>query len=175
MSASRPRCSPNAGFRGPPWLSTGAVYRYFPSKAELVLAVVAGRDGTVDGRLPGESPAGLIGRLAQYVTPGHGRAHARLVAQIWGDAAIEPELAAVAIRSHQRLETHLAGLLHASWAESGDRADDATAVAQVALAALIGMSALVAAGDPVDTDSFVQIVTRMLASSADPGAAAQNS
>ena len=135
---------------------------------------MAGRDGTVDGQLPGESPVDLIGRLAQYVAPGHGGAHARLVTQIWGDAAVEPGLAAVASRSHQRLEAHLAGLLHASWARSGAVADDATAVAQVALAALVGLSALVAAGVPVDTDDFVQVVTRLLASAA-PGAAAHSS
>jgi AcrR family transcriptional regulator len=138
-------------------LSTGAVYNYFPSKSELVLAVVAGRDGTVEGRFIEETPADLVARLAGYVAPGDGAAHARFIAQVWGDAAVTPELAAVARDAHQSLERHLADLL----ARRG--ADDirADAVAKVALAALVGLASLVATDIPVDTGSFVQVLTHL--------------
>lgn len=144
-------------------LSTGAVYRYFPSKSDLVLAAVAGRDGTVDGRFIPETPAGLIARLAGYVSPGEGTAHARFVAQIWGDAAVTPELAEVARDAHQRLEDHLAQLLAGQQAGHAGAEAQANAVARVALASLIGLAALVACDIPVDTASFVQVVTRLLA------------
>jgi TetR/AcrR family transcriptional regulator, transcriptional repressor of aconitase len=143
-------------------LSTGAVYHYFPSKAELVLAAVAGRDGTVDGQFIEETPGELIARLAGYVAPGDGAAHARFIAQVWGDAAVTPELAAVARSAHQRLEEHLSGLLAGQQAEHGSSAAEAAATARVALASMIGLSALVASDVPVDTASFVRVVTRLL-------------
>ena len=142
-------------------LSTGAVYHYFPSKAELVLAAVAGRDGTVDGQFIEETPGELIARLAGYVAPGDGAAHARFIAQVWGDAAVTPELA-VARSAHQRLEEHLSGLLAGQQAEHGSSAAEAAATARVALASLIGLSALVASDVPVDTASFARVVTRLL-------------
>ena len=143
-------------------MSMGAVYRYFPSKSDLVLAAVTGRDGTVDGQFLQEAPADLIARLAGYVSPGDGTAHARLVAQIWGDAAVTAELAAVARGAHQQLEDHLAQLLAGQQAEYASNEAQADAVARVALASLIGLAALVASDIPVDTASFVQVVTRLL-------------
>lgn len=68
-----------------------------------MLAVVAGKDGTIDGRLTDETPVELITRFAAYIAPGTGAAHARLVAHIWGDAAVTPELATVVSASHKRL------------------------------------------------------------------------
>ncbi len=117
-----------------------------------------GRDGTVEGQFTEETPAALVARLAGHVAPGDGAAHARFIAQIWGDAAVTPELAAVARSAHQRLEEHLAGLL----AEHGGNEAEAAATARVALASLIGLSALVASDVPVDTASFVRVVTRLL-------------
>lgn len=93
-------------------LSTGGVYRYFPGKADLVLAVVAGRDGDPGDVQRTESASALLARLAGYVGPGHGSGlHARLVAQIWGDAAVVPEIATVTRTRHLALETHLAVLV----------------------------------------------------------------
>ncbi len=139
-------------------LSTGAVYRYFPSKGALVLAVVAGRDGTIDGQLTDETPVELVTRLAAYVSPTTGAAHARLVAQIWGDAAVVPELAAIVRTSHERLQTHLASLLELGQHQDSTE-DAAPASAQLALAALVGLAALVASDIPVDVASFVKTLT----------------
>ncbi len=139
-------------------LSNGAVYHYFPSKIDLVLAVVAGRDGTTDGQFTEETPAELVTRLAGYVSPGSGAAHARLITQIWGDAAVTPELAAAARTSYERLQAHLAGLLSVNWAGEHEPA----ATAQVVLAALVGLSALVASDISVDTPSFIRTITQLL-------------
>lgn len=145
-------------------LSTGAVYNYFPSKSDLVLAAAAGRDGTVEGEFTTEeAPADLIARLAGYVAPGDGAAHARFVAQVWGEAAVTPDLATVARGVHQRLEEHLAGLLAGQSAEQGGDEAEAAAVARVALASLVGFAALVASDTPVDTESFVRVVARLFA------------
>jgi TetR/AcrR family transcriptional regulator, transcriptional repressor of aconitase len=138
-------------------LSTGAVYHYFPSKSDLVLAVVAGRDGTTDGGFTDETPAELVMRLAGYVSPPNGAAHARLVTQIWGDAAVIPELAASVRATHEQLQTHLASLLSAAEAAP----DPPAPAAQVTLAALVGLAALVASGIPVDLAAFIPTVIRL--------------
>ncbi|MET9045706.1 MULTISPECIES: TetR/AcrR family transcriptional regulator [unclassified Streptomyces] len=147
-------------------LSTGAVYRYFPSKEHLVLAVVAGRDGQQErGGFPSESAAALLGRLTGYIAPPDGTAHARLVSLIWGDAAVTPQLATVARERHDALQRHLTSLLdteRTTGREDGPEPEDSTAVAQVALAALIGYAALVATDTPVDTDGFLRVLERMV-------------
>ncbi len=129
-------------------LSMGAVYRYFPSKADLVIAVCEGRGGDVDGVFPPERAHDLLTRLADEVGPGSG--HAPLSVQVWGEAAVEPDLAARVVPTHRRLEEHLVTLLRG---EASGRDDEA--LAQVALAAVIGLAALVAAGVPVDHQRFV--------------------
>lgn len=140
-------------------LSMGAVYRYFPSKADLVIAAGEGHGGDVDGRFPVERARDLLTRLAAEVGPGS--SHARLSVQVWGEAAVEPDLAAKVVPIHRRLEEHLAQLLRAE-ATSDEHRRDHEAIAQVALSAVIGMAALVAAGVPVDEQRFVAALTRIV-------------
>jgi TetR/AcrR family transcriptional regulator, transcriptional repressor of aconitase len=139
-------------------LSMGAVYRYFPSKADLVIAVGEGHGGEVDGRFPAERARDLLTRLAAEVGPGS--SHARLSVQVWGEAAVEPDLAAKVVPIHLRLEEHLAQLLRDERSDPHRRDDEATA--QVALSAVIGMAALVAAGVPVDQRRFVEALTHVV-------------
>lgn len=141
-------------------LSNGAVYRYFPSKADLVLAIVDGREGRVEGEYPDETAGALLRRLAGYVAPPTGAAHARLVAQIWGDAAVIPELAAVARASHEQLQGRLAELLGAGAAAPDPEEDAATS--QVVLAALVGYAALAAADMHVDTERFLRTLEGLI-------------
>jgi hypothetical protein len=81
--------------------------------------------------------------------------------QVWGEAAVEPDLAAKVVPIHRRLESHLAQLLRTD-AGPGSAERDCDAVAQVALAAVIGMAALVAAGVPVDERRFVDVLTELV-------------
>jgi AcrR family transcriptional regulator len=73
-------------------LSNGAIYRYFTSKDEIVIAVC---EQSTEA-LPKELTAPAIGRFLEYV---RARAretdHARLVAQIYAEAAVSPPLATV--------------------------------------------------------------------------------
>ncbi|OZM78845.1 TetR/AcrR family transcriptional regulator [Pseudonocardia sp. MH-G8] len=140
-------------------MSMGAVYRYFPSKADLVIAVGEGHGGEVDGEFPAEGARDLLARLAAEVGPGS--SHARLSVQVWGEAAVEPDLAAEVVPIHQRLEEHLTQLLRAG-ARPDQHGQDDEAIAQVALSAVIGLAALVAAGVPVDHGRFVAALTHVV-------------
>jgi TetR/AcrR family transcriptional regulator, transcriptional repressor of aconitase len=142
-------------------MSMGALYRYFASKEELVAAVAEGRDGTVDGDfVTAEAPDELLSRLLSYVSGPAGVAHARLSAQIWGEAAIRPALAEVARMRHTALRDHLAGRIQDTRAGRDDP-DDAD-LAEVLLAALVGYANLVASGFDVDPLRFRRILQRLL-------------
>jgi AcrR family transcriptional regulator len=132
---------------------------YFPSKADLVIAACEGHGGGVDGEFPAERARDLLTRLAAEVGPGS--SHARLSIQVWGESAVEPNLAAKVVPIHQRLEEHLAQLLRADAGPDQHPRDD-EATAQVALSAVIGMAALVAAGVPVDQRRFVAALTHLV-------------
>ncbi len=138
-------------------LSMGALYRYFPSKADLILAVVEGRDGPVDGRFDvTKTPAELLSRLAEYLNAAQSDdavAHAKLVTHIWSSAAIDPDIAAVAIQRHAALRDHLVQQMTAAPTDV-----TASGRAEVALAALIGYAALVASGYPLEHEVFLESV-----------------
>ena len=149
-------------------ISMGALYRYFASKDELVAAVAEGRDGTVDGDFVAtEPPAELVARLMSHVSGPEGQAHARLSAQIWGQAAIRPPLAEIARTRHTALRDHLAARLQDTKgyaaAENGaeDSAEDVE-VADVVLAALVGYASLAASGFAPDAARFLRTLERLL-------------
>lgn len=146
-------------------MSIGAIYRYFTSKDELVAAVVEGRDGTVEGDLPeAETPGEILARLLSYVSAPDGVEHARLSAQIWGSAAVQPALAEISRTRHTALRDHLAARIRAT-SQPGDQSP--TELADVLLAALIGYANLVATGFDVAPATFRQTLRRLL----DPPAA----
>jgi TetR/AcrR family transcriptional regulator, transcriptional repressor of aconitase len=138
-------------------LSIGAVYRYFPGKSDLILAVCSGHGDDPDDDGTQESAAALLARLAGYVLPGGG--HAKFAVQVWAEAALSPGLAASVAATHGHLQSRLARLI-AQRADGSDQLVASTEThAQVALAALIGLAALVAAGVPVDEDGFLAELT----------------
>ncbi|MCM0621999.1 TetR/AcrR family transcriptional regulator [Nocardioides bruguierae] len=73
-------------------LSVGAIYRYFTGKEEIVAAICEGSSQVFPDELTTESIAGL---LEQIRGRDGARDHARLVAQIYAEAAVSPALAAV--------------------------------------------------------------------------------
>jgi AcrR family transcriptional regulator len=85
-------------------LSNGAVSHYFPSKVELVVAGSAGHDGTVNAVAPKETAVRLLNRLIDCVNPDVARDHARLAAQIRGEASLVPRLAGVVRETHVGLQ-----------------------------------------------------------------------
>lgn len=143
-------------------LSMGAIYRYFPSKVDLVVAMGEGHGGEVGDGFPDERPGELLARLADERGPGRG--HARLSIQIWAEAAVEPPLAARVASVHQRLQDHLVELLRDGVGPDEHGPQD-EAVAQVALSAVIGLAALSAAGVPVDQSRFVAVLESLVGGS----------
>ncbi|MEY9862050.1 AcrR family transcriptional regulator [Catenulispora sp. GAS73] len=151
-------------------MSMGGIYRYFASKDELIAAVAEGRDGTVEGEFPGaESPEEILARLLTYVSAPAGTEHARLVAQIWGGAAVQPALAEIARTRHAALRDHLAARIldtRQPLAAPGRRGPEdqqsATELAEVLLATLIGYAILVAVGADVAPSTFQPILERLL-------------
>lgn len=145
-------------------MSTGAIYRYFASKDELVAAVAEGRDGTTGGDFPAaESPHDILARLLSYVSAPTGTEHARLTAQIWGGAAVQPALAEIARTRHAALRDHLASRIRETSrpdAKADYRPD--TELAEVMLAALIGYASLVAAGFDLAPAAFQRTLERLL-------------
>jgi TetR/AcrR family transcriptional regulator, transcriptional repressor of aconitase len=133
-------------------LSMGAVYRYFPAKSDLVLAVCEGHGGDVDGAFPDEPPEDLLRRLAGEVAPGE--PHARMAIQIWGEAVLVPDLGERVVATHRRLEDHLARLV-AQRRGAPEDDPECRAAAQAALASLIGLAALSALGVAVEDHRFV--------------------
>ncbi|MGP4048891.1 TetR/AcrR family transcriptional regulator [Streptomyces sp. 2A115] len=140
-------------------ISIGAVYRYFPSKGDLVLAVCSEGEGE---RIPGDTASEAAEQLRRHVDPrNNGHAHARLVAQIWGNAAIDPLLAPVVAGRHARVRDQFADLITQKHSGDGEHRTP-TDEAEVVLAALIGYAALVAAGADVDHDGFGRVLSRLL-------------
>jgi AcrR family transcriptional regulator len=165
-------------------MSIGGIYRYFASKDELIAAVAEGRDGTVQGGFPDvEAPGELLSRLLTYVSPPAGTEHARLVAQIWGGAAVQPALAEIVRTRHAALRDHLASRIRATGGGAGgvggavedqtsadqgsenpapEELASSTELAEVLLATLVGYSSVVAAGADLAPATFVRILERLL-------------
>lgn len=154
-------------------LSMGGLYRYFPSKADLIAAVAEGRDGTVNGTFDqDETVEQLLGRLLRYVSDApEGMAHARLVAQVWGSAAIGPDLAAIARERHRALRDHLAGRLPEPAEPGSPSAPASSDVADVALAALIGYAALTASDYQLDRQGFARALAGLITQPRQPAPA----
>jgi AcrR family transcriptional regulator len=76
-------------------LSNGTLYHYFPSKDDLVLAVCQSAfaqvtDELAQGALTRQAIVGMLDRIRLLAVA---RGHPKLVAQIWGEAAVSPALA----------------------------------------------------------------------------------
>lgn len=165
-------------------LSAGAVYRYFPSRSHLVLAMCGEEGGGAaeatggteateatgateaagGGGEPalGGTAAESVETLRRQVDPrAQGLQQARLVTQIWGSAVTDDSLATVATRRHAALRDQLAALIEQGGADGGGRPAPRDE-AEFALAALIGYAALVATDAPVDHDGFARALSRVL-------------
>lgn len=109
-------------------LSTGAIYRYFTSKDEIVVAVCE----QADSAFPSELTVEAISRLLEHMRRlAREKGHARLVAQIYAEAAISPDLAKIVQQQLLTLRAAVADLLP----DRPDRDKTQAAVAFVALCA----------------------------------------
>ncbi|MEA5365400.1 TetR family transcriptional regulator [Amycolatopsis sp., V23-08] len=103
-------------------LSTGAIYRYFKGKDEIVAAICAHSNQA----LPTELTAGSAREFLEHIrTMAREEDHARLVAQIYAEAAVSPPLADLVRRQLAELRAAVAGLLPGREPAEADRIAEA--------------------------------------------------
>jgi len=103
-------------------LSNGAIYRYFTSKDDIVVAVC--EQGSE--ALPKALTAEAIGDFLQYVrVRARDTDHARLVAQIYAEAAVSPPLATVVQRQLSAMRAAIAELVPARRRQHADQIAEA--------------------------------------------------
>ncbi|WP_327668492.1 MULTISPECIES: helix-turn-helix domain-containing protein [unclassified Streptomyces] len=89
-------------------LSTGAIYRYFKGKDEIVAAICEQSSRA----LPAELTAASIHEFLEHIrTLARDEGHARLVAQIYAEAAVSPSLAEIVDLQLEELRTAVVALL----------------------------------------------------------------
>jgi AcrR family transcriptional regulator len=89
-------------------LSNGAIYRYFASKEEIVIAVCEQGTEVLPRALTAEAVAGFLDHVRTLARDTN---HARLVAQIYAEAAVSPPLAAVVQRQLAAMRAAIAALV----------------------------------------------------------------
>ena len=89
-------------------LSNGAIYRYFTSKDEIVIAVCEQGTEALPKALTAEAVAGFLDHVRALARDTD---HARLVAQIYAEAAVSPQLAAVVGRQLAAMRAAVAELV----------------------------------------------------------------
>ncbi|MDT5078568.1 MAG: hypothetical protein QOJ80_3205 [Mycobacterium sp.] len=89
-------------------LSTGAIYRYFASKDELVIAVCEQGSEALPNALTFEAVTAFLEHVR---TLARERGHARLVAQIYAEAALSPPLARIVSSQMSAMRTAVADLI----------------------------------------------------------------
>ncbi|QMU77170.1 TetR/AcrR family transcriptional regulator [Streptacidiphilus sp. PB12-B1b] len=89
-------------------LSNGAIYRYFTSKDEIVVAVCEQGSEALPKALTAEAVEGFLERVRALARETD---HARLVAQIYAEAAVSPSLAAVVRQQLSAMRAAIAALV----------------------------------------------------------------
>jgi AcrR family transcriptional regulator len=103
-------------------LSNGAIYRYFTSKEEIVIAVCEQGTEALPKALTAEAVAGFLEHVRRLARDTD---HARLVAQIYAEAALSPQLAVVVRQQLAAMRAAIAELVPE--ARRGDAASIAEA------------------------------------------------
>ncbi|WP_176737303.1 TetR/AcrR family transcriptional regulator [Micromonospora citrea] len=128
-------------------LSVGAVYRYFPSKADLISAIaeeaVGGAEAVLDEVRHREPPPPLaeaLDRALAYVETQLGDDGVlRIAVQVWGEAQRDRALATLVAGKYDHVRGYLAALVRRAQ-DTGEVAADADpdAVASAMLALILG-------------------------------------
>lgn len=134
-------------------LSVGAIYRYFTSKDEIIRAICA--EGTQ--ALPSELTASAIRTFLESMQALSNRdGHARLVAQIYAEAALSDDLAALVRGQLDELREQIAGLL------TDREAEDARRISGAFVALCQGYSQQMAVKIDVNTDDAVATLLEVI-------------
>ncbi len=134
-------------------LSIGAIYRYFPSKDDIVTAICKQSSNTLPTNLTAEAVHGFLEHIRAMARD---HDHARLVAQIYAEAAMSPPLAAIVERQLVDLRAAIAALL------SERTPDDAARIAEAFVAVCNGYGQQLAVRGDLDPTPFSAAVTAMI-------------
>jgi AcrR family transcriptional regulator len=135
-------------------LSNGAIYRYFRSKDEIVVAVCEQAAGALPGALTAEAVHDFLEHIR---TMSQETGHARLVAQIYAEAALSPALAKVVRAQLNELRTAIAELIPDT--HPGDPAQ----IAEAFVAVLVGYNEQLAVRGDVGSEPFSAALMAILA------------
>ncbi|MEE4599436.1 helix-turn-helix domain-containing protein [Streptomyces sp. DSM 41524] len=147
-------------------LSTGAVYSYYPSKHDLVLAVCETAMDSVFGDDAHQDLSGLLEKVRAS-----GPEHASLMAQVWGEAAVSQELAGRIRGQLATLRVKVTDLVRRERVHRGLPDDpDPAGLANALLALLTGHSLRLAVGDDSGAEAFSRAIRAIVEAPA-PGEA----
>ncbi|MET8995842.1 TetR family transcriptional regulator [Amycolatopsis sp. NPDC004169] len=136
-------------------LSIGAIYRYFKSKDEIVAAICEQSTQA----LPAELTAASVREFVEHIrTLAHAEDHARLVAQIYAEAAVSPPLADLVHRQLDDLRAEVAALL------PGREPADAARIAEAFVALCHGYTQQLAVRGDVDPAPFTSALVAIIES-----------
>ncbi len=128
-------------------LSTGAIYRYFKGKDEIVVAVCEEGSGAFPTTLTIEAVTEFLEHVR---TLARDEGHARLTAQIYAEAAVSPALAKVVRRQLDQLRSAIVALIP-------DRhGDEAGAIAEAFVALSSGYGQQLAVRGDLDPAPFAR-------------------
>ncbi len=136
-------------------LSNGAIYRYFASKDEIVVAVCEQGSAAFPRALTAEAVGGLLEHIR---TLAREKGHARLVAQIYAEAALSPALAAIVSAQLAAHRTAVADLIRP---DRGDR--DAEQIAEAFVAVCVGYNEQLAVRGDLDPAPFTRALLAIVA------------
>jgi TetR/AcrR family transcriptional regulator, transcriptional repressor of aconitase len=128
-------------------LSNGAIYRYFSNKDEIIVAVCERPGEAFPAALTAEAVGGFLEHLR---TLAREKGHARLVAQIYAEAALTPTLAAIVQRELTAARAAVAGLI------PDDQAARADEISEAFVAVCVGYNQQLAVRGDLDSAPFTQ-------------------
>jgi TetR/AcrR family transcriptional regulator, transcriptional repressor of aconitase len=128
-------------------LSNGAIYRYFTSKNEIVVAVCEQAGDALPAALTAEAVNGFLEHIRVLARE---KGHARLVAQIYAEAALSPALAAIVQQQLAAMRAAVASLIPDA------KAADAEAIAEAFVAVCSGYNEQLAIRGDLDPAPFTR-------------------
>jgi TetR/AcrR family transcriptional regulator, transcriptional repressor of aconitase len=134
-------------------LSTGAIYRYFASKDELVIAVCEQASSALPDALTYEAVNSFLEHVRVLARE---KGHARLTAQIYAEAAVSPSLAAIVEQQLATLRAAVRDLI------PDGRSDEAEPIAEAFVALSSAYSLQLAVRGDLDPAPFTRALMAIL-------------
>ena len=134
-------------------LSTGSIYRYFTSKDQIVIAVCEQGSEAFPTALTVEAVTDFLEHVRALARD---KGHARLVAQIYAEAALSPVLAAIVAQQLAEMRTAVADLI------PDDSPNDAGPTAEAFVTICSGYSQQLAVRGDLDPAPFTRALMAIL-------------